>query len=84
MTFARAALGWSEGFSMAEDIASRDETHVVTVANGWRRPPMTQRDAARSQVLWMAGQASRAARSGRVDDARWWHERAVCALWNMS
>ena len=69
---------------MAEKIARSDETNVVTVANGWRRPPMTLRDAARSQMLWMAGQASRAARSGRVDDARWWHERAVCALWNMS
>ena len=69
---------------MADDIASSDETNVVTVATGWRRPQMTQRNEARSQVLWMAGQASQAAKSGRVDDARWWHERAVCALWNMS
>jgi hypothetical protein len=61
---------------------------VVTVQsnatdNSCRRQ-MTHRDEARSQVLWMAGQASRAAKSGQIDDARWWHERAVCALWNMN
>jgi hypothetical protein len=38
----------------------------------------TQRDKARSQVLWMVGQAR------RVDDVRWWHDRATCALWNMN
>ena len=87
------------GLSMAEDtqaiagsimrtIASiedtDEETHVVTVATGRRSPQTTQRDAARSQMLWMVGQASRAAKSGRVDDARWWRDRAVCALWNMN
>jgi hypothetical protein len=43
-----------------------------------------QRDKARSQVLWMVGQARRAAEIGRVDDARWWRDRATCALWNMN
>ena len=60
------------------------ETNVVTVGTGRQSPQTTQRDAARSQMLWMVGQASRAAKSGRVDDARWWRDRAVCALWNMS
>jgi hypothetical protein len=44
----------------------------------------TQRDKARSQVLWMIGQARRAAKNGRVDDVRWWRDRATCALWNMN
>ena len=60
------------------------ETNVVTVGTGRRSPQTTQRDAARSQMLWMVGQASRAAKSGRVDDARWWRDRAACALWNMN
>jgi hypothetical protein len=61
-----------------------EETRVVTVATGHRSPQTTQRDAARSQILWMVGRASRAAESGRADDARWWHDRAVSALWNMN
>jgi hypothetical protein len=64
-----------------EDI---DEATDVVVATGRRSPQTTQRDAARSQMLWMVGQASRAAKSGRVDDARWWRDRAVSALWNMN
>lgn len=43
-----------------------------------------QRDKARSQALWMVGQARRAAKNGRVDDVRWWRDRATCALWNMN
>ena len=64
---------------MAEDT----KTDVV-VATGELGRPTTQREAARSQMLWMVGQASRAAKSGRVDDARWWRDRAVSALWNMN
>jgi hypothetical protein len=64
-----------------EDI---DEPTDVVVATGRRSPQTTQRDAARSQMLWMVGQASRAAKSGRVDDARWWRDRAVSAVWNMN
>jgi hypothetical protein len=64
-----------------EDI---DEATDVVVATGRRSPQTTQRDAARSQMLWMVGQARRAAKSGRVDDARWWRDRAVSAVWNMN
>ena len=64
---------------MAEDT----KTDVVVATGEWGRPT-TQREAARSQMLWMVGQASRAAKSGRVDDARWWRDRAVSALWNMN
>jgi hypothetical protein len=65
-------------------IEDTDEATDVVVATGRRSPQTTQRDAARSQMLWMVGQASRAAKSGRVDDARWWRDRAVSALWNMN
>jgi hypothetical protein len=88
-----------EGFSMAEDtkaivasimreiarIEDEDsdaETRVVLPTGRWS--PQTTRDAARSEMLWMVGQASRAAKSGQVDDARWWRDRAVSALWNMN
>jgi hypothetical protein len=64
-----------------EDI---DEATDVVLATGEWSPPTTQREAARSQMLWMVGQASRAAKSGLVDDARWWRDRAVSALWNMN
>jgi len=43
-----------------------------------------QRNQARSQVLWMVDRARRAAKNGYVDDARWWRDRAICALWNMN
>jgi hypothetical protein len=43
-----------------------------------------QRHKARSQVLWMVDQARHAARNERVDDARWWREKAICALWNLN
>ena len=66
-------------FSMAEDT----KTDVVVATGPWS-PPTTQREAARLQLLWMVGQASRAAKSGRADDARWWRDRAVSALWNMN
>ena len=87
-----------EEFSMAEDtkaivgcktckIASIEDTDqatdVVVATRQWSQPT-TQREAARSQMLWMVGQASRAAKSGRVDDARWWRDRAVSSLWNMN
>jgi hypothetical protein len=84
-------------FGMAEDtraivgsimrkIASSEdadaETSVVVATGQWS--PQTTRDAARSEMLWMVGQASRAAKSGHVDDARWWRDRAASALWNMN
>jgi len=60
-------------------------TNVVTVATGrWIREAATQRDKARSQVLWMVGRARRATKHGRVGEARWWRDRAICALWNMN
>ena len=65
-------------------IEDTDEATDVVVATGPWSPPTTQREAARSQMLWMVGQASRAAKNGRVDDARWWRDRAVSALWNMN
>jgi hypothetical protein len=43
-----------------------------------------QRHKARSQVLWMLDQARDAAKNERVDDARWWREKAICALWNLN
>jgi hypothetical protein len=73
--------------SITRKIASIEDTDAATnvvVAAGRWSPQTTQRDAARSQMLWMVDQASRAAKSGRVDDARWWCDRAVCALWNMN
>jgi hypothetical protein len=68
-------------------IASTEDTDQATdvvVATGQWSPQTTQREAARSQMLWMMGQAGRAAKTGRVDDARWWRDRAVSALWNMN
>jgi hypothetical protein len=65
-------------------IEDTDEATEVVVATGRRSSQATPRDAARSQMLWMVGQASRAAKSGLVDDARWWRDRAISALWNMN
>ena len=42
-----------------------------------------QRHKARSQMLWMVERARDAAKHERVDDARWWREKAICALWNL-
>jgi hypothetical protein len=69
---------------MGECPMAEDTKTDVVVATGELGRPTTQREAARSQMLWMVGQASRAAKSGRVDDARWWRDRAVSALWNMN
>jgi hypothetical protein len=67
---------------MAEDGKDTDEgATVVAVTTGWMRET-TQRDKARSQVLWLVDQARRAAKNERADDARWWSDRAMCALWN--
>lgn len=43
-----------------------------------------RRQKARSQVLWMVDQARDAAKHERVEDARWWHEKAIRALWNLN
>jgi hypothetical protein len=50
----------------------------------WTAEIAVQRHKARSQMLWMVDQARHAAKNQRVDDARWWRERAICALWNMT
>jgi len=44
----------------------------------------TRRDRARAQVRWMVDQAGRAAQNGRADDARWWSNGAIDALWNLN
>jgi hypothetical protein len=43
-----------------------------------------RRRKARSQVLWMVDQARDAAKHERVEAARWWHEKAIRALWNLN
>jgi len=43
-----------------------------------------QRHKARSQMLWMVDKARHAANNQRVDDSRWWRDKAICALWNMN
>jgi hypothetical protein len=75
--------------SVAHGIKSIDDTgEGVTVGavapKGGSTPETMQRDRARSQLLWLVDQAWRAAKNGRADDARWWNDRAVCALWNMN
>jgi hypothetical protein len=69
---------------MGECPMAEDTKTDVVVATGDVGPADDAREAARSQMLWMVGQASRAAKSGRVDNARWWRDRAVSALWNMN
>jgi hypothetical protein len=66
-------------------IEDTDEaSSIVTVATGRWAQESTQRDQARSQVLWMADRARRAAKNGCPDDAWWWHDQAISALWNMN
>jgi hypothetical protein len=73
----------TRGIAGLED--ADDETAVAAAATGRRTPETTTpRDKARSQMLWMLAQARRAAKNGRVEDARWWRDRATCALWNMN
>jgi len=43
-----------------------------------------QRHKARSQVQWMVDQARDAVKDERVEDARWWHEKAIGAQWNLN
>jgi len=50
----------------------------------WTAGMAVQRHKARSQMLWMVDKARHAANNQRVDDSRWWREKAVCALWNMN
>ena len=72
--------------SVACGIASdADEgLNAVALATAWWTPEATHRDRARWQVLWMVCQARRAAKKGHADDARWWRDKAMCALWNMN
>lgn len=75
-------FGRCEGILMAD---TGEATNVVTVATAsWTRESTAQRHQTRSAVLWMVGCARRAAQNGRVDDARWWRDRAMSALWNMN
>jgi hypothetical protein len=70
--------------SVARGIASiedADDWAAVVVTTGWTGET-TQRDKARSQVLWLVDQARRADQNGRADEALWWSDRAICALWN--
>ena len=67
--------------SVASGIASIENTDEGVDAAAVE---MTHRDKARSQVLWLVDQARRAARDGRANDARWWRNEAICALWNMN
>jgi hypothetical protein len=56
-----------------------DAINAATVTTGrWILESTTPRDKARSQALWMTGRARQAAKHGRVDDARWWRDRAIC------
>ena len=64
--------------SVASGVASLEDD--VNAAAG----ATTQRDKARAQVLWMVDQARRAAQAGRADDARWWSNGAIDALWNLN
>jgi len=61
-----------------------DGATVFAVAPTRGTPETTQRDRARSQLRWLVDQAWRATKNGRADDARWWTDRAICALWNMN
>jgi hypothetical protein len=67
-------------------IEDTDEaSSIVTAATGrWAQESTTPRNQARSQVLWMVDRARRAAKNGCPDDACWWRDRAICALWNMN
>ena len=76
------------GHSTRESASIEDTdaaSSIVTVATGrWAPESTTQRDQARSQVLWMIDRARQAAKKGCLDDAWWWRDRAICALWNMN
>ena len=71
--------------SVARGTANIEDTgeaaSVAAVATGELTLEMAaQRHKARSQMLWMVDQAKDAAKNERVDDARWWREKAICAL----
>jgi hypothetical protein len=75
--------------SLAHGTATIEDTgagaSVAAVTTGELTQEMAaQRQKARSQMLWMVDRARDAAKSERVDDARWWREKAICALWNLS
>ncbi|PYN34640.1 MAG: hypothetical protein DME01_14250 [Candidatus Rokuibacteriota bacterium] len=75
--------------SVAREIANAEDTgeatSVAAVTTGEWAPEMAaQRHTARSQLLWMVDRARHAAQNERGDDARWWRERAICALWNLN
>jgi hypothetical protein len=64
---------------------ARAATRVTAVTTGELPLEMAaQRHTARSQMLWMVDRARNAAKNERADDARWWREKAICALWNLN
>ena len=72
-----------KGFSMVEDYRAVVPPGAYGTGE-WTPEKAAQRHKARSQMLWMVDQARHAAKNQRVDDARWWREQAICALWNMT
>jgi hypothetical protein len=74
------SVGTRETTSSDED----DGLNAVALATGSWTPETTPRDKARSHVLWMVCEARRAATKGHADDARWWSDRALRALWNVT
>jgi hypothetical protein len=75
--------------AVARGTANSEDTgggaSVAAVTTGELSQEMAaQRHKARAQMLWMVDQARDAAKDERVDDARWWREKAICALWNLN
>jgi len=66
-----------------EDAGAAASVVAVTIGELALEMP-AQRHKARSQMLWMVDRARNAAKNERVDDARWWREQAICALWNLN
>ena len=73
----------ARGTTNIEDVGEAASVAAVTTGESTLEMP-AQRRTARSQILWMVDRARDAARNERVDDARWWREKAICALWNLN
>jgi hypothetical protein len=70
------------GITSIEDAV--EGLNAVAWATVWWTLETTRRDRARWQALWLVRQARRAATKGHAGDARWWSDKAICALWNMN
>jgi hypothetical protein len=80
----RAMVGAvAHGTANIEDTGEGASVAAVTTGESTQEMA-AQRHTARSQLLWMVDQARDAAKDERVDDARWWREKAICALWNLN